>query len=208
MKAITSNIGGGSETISVTLQSTIYHLLKTPHALRRVQTELDAAPLSEIPLHHEVAKLPYLQACVKEALRIHPVGAWNLPRVVPSSGLTIGEEYFPAGTVLSVNPWVLHHHPSLFQRPESFEPERWLVDGEQRKREEGFWIPFGAGYNRCPGRQLALLQVPKLAALMLRDFDFERVEPGKEWEWKNNLTAAPYGWDCYVTRRTRGQKVE
>lgn len=204
MKAVMSNVGGGSATISATLQSIIYHLLKTPHALHLVQEELGAAALSEIPLYHEVVRLPYLQACIKEAMRIHPAGPWNLSRVAPPSGLTIGGEYFPAGTVLCVNPWVLHHPPSLFQRPESFEPERWLVDNEQRKREESFWVPFGAGYSRCPGRQLALIEVPKMAALMLRDFEFERVEPGKEWQWRNYLSADPHGWDCYVTRRTTG----
>lgn len=131
---------------------------------------------------------------------MHPAGPWNLPRVAPPGGITIGEEHFPAGTILSVNPWVIHHHPAFFKRPESYEPERWLNE-EQRKREEPFWIPFGAGYNRCPGRQLALMEVPKMVALMLRDFDFERVDPGKEWEWRNNFTALPHGWDCYVKTR-------
>ena len=136
---------------------------------------------------------------------MHPAGPWNLLRVIPAAGITLGGEYFPPGTVLSVNPWVVHHHPSLFKRPENFEPERWL-DDVQRKREEPFWIPFGAGYNRCPGRQLALMEVPKMAALMLRDFELERVEPGKEWEWRNNFTAVPHGWDCFVTKRVRGER--
>ena len=119
--------------------------------------------------------------------------------------ITIREERLPPDTVLGVNPWVVHPHPLLFKRPGIYEPGWWL-DDEQRKGEEPFWISFGAGYNRCPERKLALMEVPKMAARMLWDFDFERVYPGKEWEWRNTFTAVPHGCDCFVTKRVGGEQ--
>ncbi|KAK5997496.1 Cytochrome P450 monooxygenase gsfF-like protein [Cladobotryum mycophilum] len=202
--AATSNISAGSDTVSAALQSLYYHALQAPDALRLLEEEVLAADaagaLSDIPQHKEVSQLPYLQACVKEALRMHPAGPWSLPRKAPAQGLKLGDEHFPAGTLLSVNPWVIHYHPKLFERPKSFEPERWL-DPERKAKEGQFWIPFGAGYNRCPGRQLAMMEVAKMAALMIRDFEIERADPNQEWKWHNNFSAVPYGWDCYVRRR-------
>jgi cytochrome P450 len=60
---------------------------------------------------------------------------------------------------------------------------------------------FGAGYNQCTGRHLAMLEVSKVAATLTRDFDIEQVEPGKAWSFESHFTAIPYGWPCCVKRR-------
>lgn len=77
----------------------------------------------------DAQRLPYLQACIKEALRIFPPASMGLQRVVPAGGITIGERTFAAGTILSVYP------PSIMLSPElwgpdarTFEPERWMRD--------------------------------------------------------------------------------
>ena len=62
---------------------------------------------------------------------------------------------------------------------------------------------FGAGYNSCPGRNLANLEISKVTATMIRDYDIRQVEPGKEWRYEAHFTAVPYEWPCYVKRRDR-----
>lgn len=60
---------------------------------------------------------------------------------------------------------------------------------------------FGAGYNSCPGRNLANLEVSKVTATLVRDFDTRQVDPKQKWSFKSHFTAVPYGWPCYVERR-------
>lgn len=60
---------------------------------------------------------------------------------------------------------------------------------------------FGAGYNSCPGQNLARMEVSKVTATLVRDFDIRQVDPKHEWSFKSHFTAVPYDWPCYVTRR-------
>ena len=67
---------------------------------------------------------------------------------------------------------------------------------------------FGLGYNSCPGRNVANLELNKIAATLTRDFDFELVDPDKEWRYHTLFIAVPYGWPVYVRRRgVRGREV-
>lgn len=78
----------------------------------------------------DAQELHYLQACIKEALRVfHPV-PMGLPRTVPEGGITIGERTFAKGTILSVTPWVLHRSPEIWgPDAREFVPERWFREG-------------------------------------------------------------------------------
>jgi cytochrome P450 len=57
---------------------------------------------------------------------------------------------------------------------------------------------FGAGFNSCQGRNIAQLEVYKTAATLVRDFDFEQIDPKQEWKYDAYFTATPYGWPCRV----------
>ena len=61
---------------------------------------------------------------------------------------------------------------------------------------------WGAGYNQCPGRNLAQFELSKLAATLLRDYDIEQVDPKKEWAFKSQFMAVPSGWPCTIRRRS------
>lgn len=67
-----------------------------------------------------------------------------------------------------------------------------------------YMIQFGTGYNSCPGRNLAYLEINKVTATLLRDFDVRQVEPARGWRYEEWFTAVPYGWDCWVRRRGEG----
>ncbi|KAF1812842.1 cytochrome P450 [Eremomyces bilateralis CBS 781.70] len=200
------NVGAGADTISTTLQSFFYHLLRNPEAMAKVRAEIDASArmgeLSDVPSYAETQKLPYFQACIKETYRHFPPVAFGLPRVAPKEGVTIAGRHFAEGTILSVNSHVIHKNKEIFgQDADKFNPDRWL-DQERWRAMDKYFMTFGAGYNQCPGRHLAHLEVSKVTATLLRDFDIEQVNPGQSWTFKAKFTAVPYGWPCRVKRRS------
>ncbi|KAJ3463618.1 hypothetical protein MRS44_008404 [Fusarium solani] len=125
--------------------------------------------------------MPYLQACIKEALRLHPATGLPLARVVPQGGATISGTYFPQGTVVGINTWVAHRNPQVFgEDVEAFRPERWLDSDKQRlSAMESCWMPFGAGSRTCIGKNISLLEMNKLVPVLVREFDFVACDPSK-----------------------------
>ncbi|CEJ61896.1 hypothetical protein PMG11_10412 [Penicillium brasilianum] len=158
-------LGAGGDTVSATIQALFYFLIRHPPYMIRLQDELDAAEargeLSHIVQYAEAQKLPFLQACMKETYRFHIAVGLGLPRVAPPGGITIARRFFAEGTILSVNPWVIHRNPEIFGEDcDSFNPDRWF------RKECGdmnaFLIHWRAGYNACPGRILLNLKYPSL----------------------------------------------
>ena len=73
----------------------------------------------------------------------------GLPRVVPKGGLTIGERTFPKGTILSINPWVIHYSKEIWgEDTHEFLPDRWLKQDIVAK--EKYWIPVSKGIYLNP----------------------------------------------------------
>jgi cytochrome P450 len=106
--SIGANIGAGSDTTSITLSAILYHLNKNPEALRKLRAELDGASregrISDPITFKEAQELPYLQAVIKEGLRIHPATGFTMPRVVPKGGREIMGRDFPGGVSLHPTP--------------------------------------------------------------------------------------------------------
>lgn len=94
----------GGETTAHSLSSAVYYLLKTPAALRTLQSEVRSHFKSFEEIDATAAsQLPYLQAVIHEALRIHPSGAQGFPRISP--GIVIDGKYIPAGVGYSCSNW-------------------------------------------------------------------------------------------------------
>lgn len=108
----------------------LYHLARTPHVQAKLHKELDEQLGTEdelVATIHQIKRLPYLDACINEALRIHSTSALGLPRVVPESGLTVLEQHFPEGTVLSVPSYSIHRDVTVWgEDVEAYRPERWF----------------------------------------------------------------------------------
>lgn len=146
---VTANVGAGSDTLSCAMQSFLYYMARNPEAWARVRSEISEAQKSEgscrtkVIQHADSVKLPFFQACVKEALRIHNPVPMGLPRVVPQGGLTIGDTTLPAGTTVSINPWVIHHSKELWGPDAlSFNPDRWL--GPDAAQLDKYWCPVSS----------------------------------------------------------------
>ncbi|WYZ36363.1 hypothetical protein EsH8_XIII_000015 [Colletotrichum jinshuiense] len=202
----TNTVVAGSDTVSTGVQSFLYHLLRAPDALSRVRAEMAAALAAgrcrtRVVAYADARQLPYLQACVKEALRVHSPVSIGLPRVAPApAGLEIGGRHFPPGTVLSVNPWVVHLSPEIWgPDAREFNPDRWLRDDAARL--DKYILTFGAGYESCPGHNVAKMELSKITATIIRDYNIRQVTPGQEWSYKAAFVAAPHSWPVYVEKR-------
>lgn len=142
-----SNVLAGFDTTASTLSMALYFLLKNPRVLQKVREEIEVAARNgyvSTPRikFKEVQSLPYFQAFLKEAMRMH--GAVGLPmwRVIPIGGLEINGQYFPAGSVVGVNPWVSHFDEEVFLNPTEFRPERWIDSDEEKMRVMNeTWMP-------------------------------------------------------------------
>ncbi|KAF4498652.1 Pisatin demethylase [Fusarium agapanthi] len=131
LDACGSNIGAGSDTTAVKLSSALYYLFQNPDKLKKLREEIDQkaakGSLSDPVNFQEAQDMPYLQAVIKETLRIHPAVGTILPRVVPPGGMELSGTYFPEGTKVGVNAWVMHYDKEIYgPDPEVFRPERWL----------------------------------------------------------------------------------
>lgn len=174
-----SNIGAGSDTTSITLSSIFYHLMTHPESYNRLQTEIDDAAregrISDPITFTEAQQLPYLQAVIKEALRIHPATGLMMPRIVPTQGATIAGRFIPGGSTVGINAWVAHRNKSVYgSDADSWRPERWLeIDAAGRGADiERYFFAFGMGSRTCIGKNISLLEMSKLVPQLLRKFDF------------------------------------
>lgn len=165
---------GGADTLAIVIKGIFYHLLKSPAAKAKLVAELRAANLTFPAPYTTIEKLPYLDACIKEGLRMHPVVGHIFERIVPASGLTLPSgDVLPPGTIVGVNPWVIHYKESIFgAKPYEFLPERWLQSKDESKdvyeaRMKKFReadMVFGGGNRICLGKPLALVEVYKVVA--------------------------------------------
>lgn len=123
----------------------------------------------------EVARMPYLQAVVKESLRVHPPGpllSWarlSTSDVQLSNGMVV-----PANTTAMVNMWAITHDPRIWDAPLEFRPER-FVEGEggadvDVRGSDLRLAPFGAGRRVCPGKNLGLVTVSLWVAKLVHRF--------------------------------------
>ncbi|KAK4208431.1 cytochrome P450 [Rhypophila decipiens] len=169
-----SNIGAGSDTTAIGLIATVYYLFRDPAILERARQEMDSEGLPDRPSFQEAQKLPFLQAVIKESMRLLPGVGLPLWREVPKGGAVVCGRFFPEGTNLGVNAWVSHHNQQVYgEDADLFRPERWQeASGETAVAMEQSWIPFGLGSRTCIGKNVSLLEINKIIPVLVRDFDF------------------------------------
>jgi cytochrome P450 len=136
-------IAAGNETVAAALQAFVYYMIRHPNAWQRARDEVDATGIEGLASFADAQKLPFLQACIKEALRIFGPASMGLPRVVPKGGLTIHDRTLPEGTIVSVNIWVIHYSKEIWGHDaREFKPDRWFRKGAARL--EKYFIPVSA----------------------------------------------------------------
>ena len=205
-----ANINAGSDTVGSTLRAVFYYLLKNPATLAALIKELqDAQQKGELsvplPTWPECQALPYLTAVIKEALRLNPALALPMERIVPASGLNIGFTFLAPGTIVGINPWVLHRDKRIFgQDVEEWQPARWLdADVDKVKYMDQHILTFGAGKRTCLGRHIAMLEMTKLVPALLLRYDMKLDQPEKEWRVINSWAVKQEGVNVLLSKRER-----
>lgn len=169
-----STISGAGDTTATAVTATLYSLMKSPSALAKLRKELASATLSEpVPQFVEVAKLPYLHAVIREAIRLYASSTWPIERRVPAGGVTIAGLHLPEGTSVGTMAMATHLDPFVFgDDVHEYRPERWLTtDAETLKSMEAAFMGFSRGRRVCLGQHIAVLQLKKLLASLVVLFE-------------------------------------
>lgn len=142
--------------------------------------------------------MPYLQAVIKEAMRIYSPVGMSLPRTVPQGGATLAGIHFPAGTDVGINPWVAHRNTEVFgSDADTFRPERWLYGGENSAERlhdmEAYILTFGQGSRICIGKNISMLEISKVVPEIVTRFDFEFMDGAVNKDIKRGIDSDG-GW--------------
>ncbi|CAG9940080.1 unnamed protein product [Clonostachys rosea f. rosea IK726] len=173
----------GSETTATLLGGCLYNLLMNPDKMKILREELDDRIKTEDDITFErTAEMKYLNACLKEALRIYPPVPIGSPRVVPQGGQQVMGKWIPAETRVSVHHWSTYHSEANFKNANTYAPERWLrtdpiYTGDALEAHQ----PFGFGSRNCLGQNMAMHEMRLLLATILFKYDLELSDESRDW---------------------------
>ncbi|KAI0512526.1 cytochrome P450 [Xylaria bambusicola] len=173
---MTSNVFAGSDTTSIALRAIFLSLIRHPHVLEKLRSELKDN-LNNFPGKivnaAEADSCQYLQAVIYEGLRVFSPAGFMLDRDVPAEGMVIGGRRVPGGTVVGTSPWVIHRCVEVWGGDaEEFRPERW-IEAENPGHLKRFFFAFGGGTRTCIGRNISWLEIEKLVSTLVMRYDFE-----------------------------------
>lgn len=159
----------GSDTSSSTIEWAMVELLKNTLSMGKACDELAQVVGSRRRIEEsEIGQLPYLQAVIKETLRLHPpvpLLPHRAKMAMQIMGYTI-----PNGTKILINVWAMGRDKNIWTEPEKFMPERFLDRTIDFRGGDLELIPFGAGRRICPGMPLAIRMVHVVLASLLIHF--------------------------------------
>ncbi|KAK2971250.1 hypothetical protein RJ640_014258 [Escallonia rubra] len=165
-----------TDTTTSTLTWVLAIMLNNEQVLKKAQEEIDINVGRERQVEEsDIKNLVYLQAVIKETLRLYPPAPLAIPHE-STEECTVGGYSIPKGTRLLVNIWKIHRDPLAWSDPSEFQPERFLTsDREIDVRGQNFeLIPFGSGRRICPGISLGLRVLQLTLASVIHGFDFVR----------------------------------
>ncbi|GAA5887073.1 hypothetical protein JCM6882_009438 [Rhodosporidiobolus microsporus] len=186
----------GTETTSTSSAYIMYTLSNRPDVMAKLQEELDGIMgLDEVPDIQLLARQPYLNAVLKESLRLFTPALGSLDRIVPAGGIVVDGVFLPAGTAIGLQSYTTHRDPEVWSDPFEFIPERWLKETPEMKAA---YIPFSIGGRNCPGQNLAWFDLRLFISVICRNFD---VKPAKHttpasMEPYDLTTVSPTGGRC------------
>ncbi|XP_020823249.1 steroid 17-alpha-hydroxylase/17,20 lyase [Phascolarctos cinereus] len=172
--------GAGVETTSNVVKWCIAYLLWYPQVKEMIQKEIDQKiGFTRTPVLCDRHQLVFLEATIREILRIRPVAPLLIPHVATSDS-SIGEYTIPKGTRIYINLWSIHYDPTEWDEPEQFKPERFLdKNKEQLIMPTSSYFPFGSGPRICIGEFLARAEVFLFLSWILQRFDLEVPDDGE-----------------------------
>ncbi|KAM3321864.1 hypothetical protein P3S67_003015 [Capsicum chacoense] len=166
-------LSAGSDTSTSTIEWAMAELIKNVEPMKKVQEELEIElSKSDYLKESQLLQMSYVQACVKETLRLHPPVPLLLPhRAIESC--QVMSYTIPKDAQIMVNVWAITRDPLIWEEPEMFRPQRFLRSDMDFKGNDFEFLPFGAGRRICPGLPMAAIKVPLVLASLVHFFDWE-----------------------------------
>ena len=169
------------DTAAGALASMVYYLATHPELQAKARKEVITIMGSREPDQDVLRKMPYLTACIREALRLNTPITYIVPRSSTEAfelkGLSKSYSV-PQAASLIMNLTAVHHNSTYYNIPEEFNPDRFLGVGGIDDTSFSVWLPFAAGPRQCPARNFAMYEIRTLAAMLLH-----------EWEWTLPLSS-------------------
>ncbi|CAK7271329.1 hypothetical protein SEPCBS119000_004544 [Sporothrix epigloea] len=179
-----TQIVAGSDTTATAIRATLLYITTNPQVYARLQREIDesvcagriSSPISDA----EARRFPYLQAVIREGLRMWPPASGLQPKVSMTDDVICGIRV-PAGTSVAWAPWTMMHDKGVFgEDAYQFQPERWLDTPPEQLRvmEQTAMLGFAGGSRyECLGKNVAMIELNKVFVELLRRFDIVLVDP-------------------------------
>lgn len=167
----------GHETTATAMTWWSGLIARHPEVAERVHTEVDAVLQGQTPTPATLQQMPWLQASLKEALRLYPPAAGLFTRRALKD-LQVGPWTVRQGQLIAFTPYVIQRDARWFESPDDFKPERFLPGAPEVPR--GAWMPFGTGPRVCIGQHFALLEMGLMAAMLMLRFKLEWPD-GVQW---------------------------
>jgi cytochrome P450 len=181
----------GTDTTSTGLASTIFYLVRKPHAMAALKKEIreNFTDVEEIVSGTHLNGLVYLKACIDEAMRLAPAVPGAMPREVTHGGASVDGLRLPEGAECGTPCYSIHRQAAYYPSPDSYLPERW-IEGSQVPSSEKMWTvtkesadlarrafcPFSIGPRGCIGKSMALMEMRLTLARMMFLFDVESAD--------------------------------
>ncbi|TFK36433.1 cytochrome P450 [Crucibulum laeve] len=183
----------GHDTTAGALSSLAYYFAKHPDIQELARSEvLKILGPTEEPTLDKLRNLPFLDACIRESLRINTPITYMVPRV--SSAPTelrgsSGKVYLlPANTSTISNIYAVHHNEHHWPDPGRFDPRRFLNLDKQKEKtvDASLWMPFYVGPRQCPARNFAMYELRTLSSMLLRQYSWTLPSNSPHNDWPQN----------------------
>jgi cytochrome P450 len=190
----------GHETTAVTLAWTFYLLAQHPEIETKLFTELQTILSGRAPTKQDLPVLTYTDCILKESMRLYPA-IWAVVRN-PIADCEIGGYTIPAGASIVMSQWVMHRDPRFYDNPESFQPERWLLN-PARLMPKFAYFPFGGGPRTCIGASFATMEMILMLATIVQSYKV-RLTPNHPVEPSPTITLRPkHGIQVILEKRSQ-----
>lgn len=165
-------IGAGHETTSRALTWLSYLLSQDTKARDKFEAEIDALDMSQ-PAQTWIDNMPFAIACFNESMRLY-APAPLISRIALADD-QIGDIKIPKGATTFINLWALHRHALHWDKPNMFDPERFL--GNRARTIGRFdFLPFGVGHRVCIGQKFAMHEAAVMMAVIFRNIRLNWIE--------------------------------
>ncbi|MDI3281698.1 cytochrome P450 [Polyangium sp. 15x6] len=177
----------GHETTANALAWTFYLLSTHPDVRRRARAEVFRVLGDRLPDFTDIGALDLVGRVFQESMRLYPP-AWMISRRVAEDDV-VGGYSIPKDSLALVSPFVTHRHPSYWENPEGFDPDR-FAGGALSRMPRFAYFPFGGGARQCIGSSFAMVEGTLVLATILRRVRLDLV-PGQTIEPEPGITLRP-----------------